>query len=63
MDNSDITFGDNESTFGVWCQGRRGSVVATLKEIDYDEDANAIILSNAEERKVGLVLCRDQVTA
>jgi hypothetical protein len=31
---------------------RCGNAVATLNEIEYDEDANAMLSSNAEEREV-----------
>ena len=41
---------------------RSGNSVATLNEIEYDVDANAMISSNAEEREVRLVLSRDQIT-
>lgn len=41
---------------------RCGNTVATLKEIEYDVDANAMLSSNAEEREVRLVLSRNQIT-
>ena len=41
---------------------RSDNSVATLNEIEYDVDANAMISSNAEEREVRLVLSRDQIT-
>jgi len=46
----------------LYYKRRCGNAVATLIEIEYDVDANAMLSSNAEEREVRLVLSRDQIT-
>jgi len=46
----------------LYYKRRSGNSIATLNEIEYDVDANAMISSNAEEREVRLVLSRDQIT-
>jgi hypothetical protein len=71
IDRSDLTFGNlltmkSHMGYGVrdylYYKRRCGNTVATLKEIDYDVDANSMVESNAEEREVRLVLSRDQLT-
>jgi hypothetical protein len=46
----------------LYYKRRCGNTVATLNEIEYCEDANAMLSSNGEEREVRLVLSRDQIT-
>ena len=46
----------------LYYKRRSGNSVATLNEIEYDVDANAMISSNAAEREVRLVMSRDQIT-
>jgi hypothetical protein len=46
----------------LYYKRRCGNAIATLNEIEYDVDANAMLSSNAEEREVRLVLSRDQIT-
>jgi hypothetical protein len=46
----------------LYYKRRCGNAVAILNEIEYDEDANAMLSSNAEERELRLVLSRDQIT-
>jgi hypothetical protein len=41
---------------------RCGNAVTTLREIDYDVDANEMTESNEDEREIRLVLSKDQVT-
>lgn len=71
IDRDSITFGNlitMKSNLGygardyLYYKRRCGNAVATLNEIEYDEDANALLSSNAEEREVRLVLSRDQIT-
>ncbi|PUZ66861.1 hypothetical protein GQ55_3G377500 [Panicum hallii var. hallii] len=71
IDWSNLTFGNlltmkSHMGYGVrdylYYKRRGGNAVATLKEIDYDVDANSMVVSNADEREVRLVLSRDQVT-
>lgn len=46
----------------LYYKKRCGNAVATLKEIQYDDDANAMVTCNSAEREVRLVLSRDQIT-
>lgn len=71
LDRTQLTFGNlitmkSNMGYGVrdylYYKRRCGNAVATLKEIDYDVDANAMVADNAEERKVRLVLSKDQIT-
>ena len=45
----------------LYYKRRCGNAIATLNEIEYDDDANAMLSSNANEREVRLVLSRDQI--
>ncbi|XP_021310197.1 uncharacterized protein LOC110433011 isoform X3 [Sorghum bicolor] len=71
IDKDSITFGNlitMKSNLGygardyLYYKRRCGNTVATLNEIEYCEDANAMLSSNGEEREVRLVLSRDQIT-
>ncbi|XP_021316054.1 uncharacterized protein LOC110435060 isoform X2 [Sorghum bicolor] len=71
IDRNSITFGNlitMKSKLGygardyLYYKRRCGNAIATLNEIEYDVDANAMLSSNAEEREVRLVLSRDQIT-
>jgi len=66
----DLTFGNlitMKSNLGygtrdyLYYKRRSGNSIATLNEIEYDVDANAMISSNVEGREVKLVLSRDQI--
>ena len=46
----------------LYYKKRCGNAVATLKEIQYDDDANAMVSCNSAEKEVRLVLSRDQIT-
>lgn len=46
----------------LYYKRRSGTASATLREIEFDDDANAMVQCNVEEREVRLVLSRDEIT-
>lgn len=46
----------------LYYKKRSGNAGATLREIQYDDDANAMVTSNSSEREIRLVLSRDEIT-